>query len=119
MQCKRCNSPLTAEDRFCPTCGADVEPEMRQQAAVYPRSAQPVIPEQYQPLSPWAYFGLQLLYSIPIVGFIFLIIFSCKSDNINRRNFTRSYWCSLILVAVVAVVFLFLSILLGVDRVRY
>ena len=50
------------------------------------------LPSQYRPLSAWAYWGLSLLYMVPIVGFIFLIIFSFKSDNINRRSFTRSYW---------------------------
>jgi hypothetical protein len=49
-------------------------------------------PEQFRPLSPWAYFGYSLLYSIPIVGFIMLIINSVNDSNINRRNFTRMYW---------------------------
>ena len=56
---------------------------------------------QYKPLSPWAYFGLQILFSIPIVGFIFLIVFSISKGNINRRNFARSYWCVFILALIV------------------
>ena len=62
------------------------------------------LPEKYRPLSAWAYFGLQLLFAIPIVGFIFLIVFSCSDGNINRRSFARSYWCALLILAVVAVV---------------
>lgn len=54
---------------------------------------------QNKPLSPWKYFGLEILYSIPIIGFIFLIVHSF-SDNINRRNFARSYWCVYILIAI-------------------
>ena len=27
-----------------------------------------------RPLSPWEYFGLQILYSLPLIGFIFLIV---------------------------------------------
>ena len=61
------------------------------------------LPEQYRPLSPWAYWGLQLLYAVPVVGLIFMIIFAFKKSNINRRNFTRSYFCTLFLVIVVAV----------------
>ncbi len=53
------------------------------------------LPEQYRPLSAWAYFGLQLLYSVPIVGFIFLIIFSFNGSNINRRSHARSQWIPL------------------------
>lgn len=33
-------------------------------------------PDVFKPLSPWAYFGLSILFSLPVVGFIFLIIFS-------------------------------------------
>lgn len=48
-------------------------------------------PDVFKPLSPWAYFGLSILFSLPVVGFIFLIIFSVSDANINRRNFARSY----------------------------
>ena len=59
-----------------------------------------------RPLSPWEYFGLQILYSLPIIGFVFLIIHSVSSANINRRNFARSYWCVYVLVAIVLLVLL-------------
>ena len=61
------------------------------------------IPERYQPLSPWSYFWLQILFSIPVVGFIFLIVFSLSSGNINRRNFARSYFCIVVVLIIVAV----------------
>ena len=53
---------------------------------------------RFSPLSPWAYFGYSLLFSIPLVGFVCLIIFSCSNENINRRNYARSFWCMLLLV---------------------
>lgn len=62
------------------------------------------LPEKYRPLGAWAYFGLTILFSIPIVGFIFLIIFACSGSNINRRSFARSYFCGLIIVLVLLVV---------------
>ena len=40
-----------------------------------------------RPLSPWAYFGLEILYTIPIIGFIFLLIHAISAPNINKRNF--------------------------------
>ena len=60
--------------------------------------------EQLKPLSPWAYFGLQILFSIPVIGFIFLVVFSISGSNINRRNFARSYWCVLVIVLVLVVI---------------
>ena len=55
---------------------------------------------RFRPLSAWAYFGYSLLFSIPLVGLILLIVFSFDDDRIVRRNFARSYFCGLILVAV-------------------
>ena len=69
--------------------------------------------EQLRPLSPWAYFGLQILFSIPVVGFIFLIVFSISSANINRRNFARSYFCVLVVALVIFLVVLTISVLSG------
>lgn len=65
--------------------------------------------EEFRPLSPWAYFGYSLLYSIPILGFIMMIINSFSSSNINKRNFTRSFWCVYIIGFIV-----FLSMSLGI-----
>lgn len=57
-----------------------------------------------RPLTAWQYFWLRILYSVPVVGFIFLIVHSCSSANINRRNFACSYWCIYIIIAVVALI---------------
>ena len=56
---------------------------------------------KFRPLSPWAYFGYQILFSIPILGFIFLIVFALSGDNINRRNFARSYFCILVIAIII------------------
>ena len=50
------------------------------------------IPNEYKPISAWGYFGYNILFSIPIIGFIFLIVFSFDSSNINRRNYARSFF---------------------------
>ena len=64
-------------------------------------------------LGPWAYFGLQLLFAVPVVGLVFLIIFSFNSGNLNRRNFARSYWCGLIVFLVLLIIVLILALVLG------
>lgn len=63
------------------------------------------LPEKYRPLSAWAYWGLTILFSVPVVGFIFLIVFAFNGSNINRRSFARSYFCVLALAAIVFAVF--------------
>lgn len=60
------------------------------------------IPEEYQPISMWGYFGYELLFSIPLVGFILLLVFSFGGTrNKNLRNFARSYFCFLILMIII------------------
>ena len=71
------------------------------------------LPAEYRPLSPWAYFGLTLLFSVPIVGFVFLIIFSFKKTNINRRNFARSIWIPLFIGLAVFLVLLLVGVIGG------
>lgn len=60
-------------------------------------------PEQFRPLSPWAYVGYTLLFILPIIGQIALLVFTFSDGNINRRSFARSYWCYLLLAAIVVV----------------
>ena len=67
------------------------------------------LPVQYKPLSAWAYFGYQILFAIPLIGWIILIVCAVNSENINRRNFARSYFCVLIIVAVIVVLVLVLA----------
>lgn len=50
----------------------------------------------------WGYFGYEILFSIPIIGFIFILVFSFGgTNNINLRNFARSYFCVLIILLII------------------
>ena len=138
MECPHCGTNLADTAEFCTNCGKSVKPAAQNDNQFNPNDAKfggngaayqappygfaPIpprpmtendLPEQYRPMGAWAYFGLQILFSIPVIGFIFLIIFSCSSGNINRRNFARSYWCSLIIVGVILLVYLVLALVLG------
>ena len=96
----------------CPNCGTNVP---TYEAPLPPQNfrSEDYLPMAYKPLSPWAYFGLQLLFSIPLVGFICLIVFSFDSGNIHRRNFARSYWCCLLLGLILTVVIVVLVFTFG------
>lgn len=126
--------------KFCSACGTAITPDVPTPPAapsqpVTPvppaqpvRPTQPVytppapaprvitesdLPSAFKPLGAWSYFWLQILFSIPIVGFICLIIFSF-SENVNRRNFARSYWCALLvaLLIILATILILLVIYL-------
>ena len=128
MICKKCGMILEDDLKFCSNCGATLEkpqvavahqpevvlqPEVIRQTVVDYQRASEALPDKYRPLGAWAYFGYQLLFAIPVVGFILLIVFSCSDDNINRRNFARSYWCSLLVSVIINVFLLVLVFGLG------
>ena len=81
-----------------------------------PSNASQNIPEEYKPISMWGYFGYELLFSIPCVGFILLCVFAFGgARNINLRNFARSYFCFLIIGLILAAIFFVLMMMFGVS----
>lgn len=63
------------------------------------------LPDEYRPIGMWGYFGHEILFSIPIVGFIVLLVFSFGgTKNVNLRNFARSYFCFLIVIVIFAII---------------
>lgn len=72
-------------------------------------------PEEYRPLSPWAYFGYSILFSIPLIGLIVNLVFCFSDGNINRRNYARSFWCAYLLAAIIIVVFLVAAPAMGIT----
>ena len=126
MKCTSCGHEVADTAKFCNLCGTPMTPPAAPSepveaapaapvAPVAPAPAEPVIPPQYKPMSPWAYYGLQLLFSIPLVGFICLIVFSLDNGNLNRRNFARSYWCSLLVGLIITIVIVVLLIVTGLG----
>ena len=63
------------------------------------------VPEKYRPISMWGYFGLEILFSIPVIGFIFLVVFALGgTKNVNKKNFARSYFCFVIIIVIILAV---------------
>lgn len=85
----------------------------------YTTPLQATVPPQYKPLGAWAYFGYSLLFSLPVVGFILLLVFSFNDDNINRRNFARSHFCMMLVIAVVAVLAIIAVFSLGFSVYQF
>ena len=137
MTCDHCGAQNAEGTRFCVNCGAPLSAQSNYSRAGQPQAqsrsdasrpyqptyAQPTItqeqlPEKFRPLSPWAYFGYGILFSIPLVGLICLIVFSFNDTNINRRNYARSYFIVLLIAVVLLVVLAFAGVLGGLW-VRY
>lgn len=63
------------------------------------------IPAEYTPISMWGYFGYEILFSIPLIGWICVIVFAISASNQNLKNFARSQFCLLIIVLILTVIF--------------
>ena len=133
MNCPYCGAPVVQGQTSCGSCGRvlpqQAAPAQAQtyyaapQTAPIPNQTYNAMPmqnagytsEQYKPLSPWAYIGYSILFSLPIVGFILMIVFSVDSTgNINRRNFARSYLILIAIGIVISIIITILALVLGV-----
>lgn len=113
---------------FTTAASLDIKPtpqEMpRQEMPRYEQPAKKAIiteadlPEKFSPLRPWTYFWINVLFAVPIVGFIFLLIFTFNDSNINRRNYARSFWCIYVIVAIIFAVMLTIALISGVSISR-
>lgn len=112
MNCPRCGRPLALGETVCRNCG---QPVGSTQAPVQMNYGA----QQPNYMSPWAYVGYNLLFMLPIVGFILLIVFSVDNDNINRRNYARSFFCVMLLALIISVVALIPLFIFGFDVFDY
>lgn len=117
---KKCpNCSTRTEGDYCPNCGTATVEEVVYQPVTVEKvfNDRPItvndLPSNLKPLGAWAYFGYSLLFALPIVGFIMLLVFSFSDTNINRRNFARSFFCGLLVAAVIWVILVIILVVSG------
>lgn len=72
------------------------------------------VDDEFKPIGAWGYFGYNLLFGIPIVGFILLLVFALGgTKNYNLRNYARSFFCSFALGLIISIVIIVLAITTG------
>lgn len=124
MYCPKCGAELDENATFCGKCGENIKisgagPQQGTPNQYWSGSTQvqlvPVMQTanwqspndglDYTPITMWGYFGYEILFFIPCVGFIALLILSLGgTKNINVRNFARSYFCLVILMLIIFVI---------------
>ena len=63
------------------------------------------IPVEYRPISAIKYFIYTILFSLPVIGLIFVIIYSLSNSNINRKNFAKSFLIIYVILFICEVIF--------------
>ena len=110
--CSNCGAKVTGA--YCSNCGNKIGENDNKIVQVNSsnNNNRPYAPE-YKPISAWGYFGYSLLFSLPIAGLVLLIVFSFNDENINRRNYARSYWCALLVGLIISIVLIGILISAG------
>lgn len=94
MYCTKCGKELEKDAKFCVNCGTPVNGETKEKTEEKKEVKQerPVnysnynnnsfsymnIPYEYKPISMWGYFGYQILFAIPCIGWILLLVFALR-----------------------------------------
>ena len=124
MNCPNCGKELVNGAAFCTSCGTKIpqgapapapapvqqptyQQPVYQQPTVVVQQRSPEDDPVYRPIGMWGYFGYEILFSIPCIGFICLLIMSFAATNKNVKNFARSYFCFLIIAVILVLLFLF------------
>lgn len=79
------------------------------------------IPYEYKPIGAWGYIGYNLLFAIPLVGFIMMFVFGFGgTGNVNVRNYARSFLLGY-LISIIFIILWFVLIvgILGVTASEF
>lgn len=72
------------------------------------------IPQEYKPIGAWGYVGYQILFALPIVGFIVALVFALGgTENKNLKNYARSYFAMMLLAIIFILIGLIVVIISG------
>ena len=101
MYCSNCGEKINEGADICLKCGHKVRKDEDRVNINNSGFNIQTIPNEYRPISMWGYFGYEILFMIPFIGWIILLIFALGGhSNINVKNFASSYFCILIIIVI-------------------
>lgn len=116
--CTSCGKEVPDGVEFCTECGCKLEKPVNN--PVVQKTVAPVVTgNDSDVVSTGAYFGLMLLFAIPVVGFIACLIMSFASKNKNIKHYSRAVLIWTIIVAVLTIILSIIGYLLMDSLMDY
>lgn len=113
--CMNCGKEYPDSEEYCPYCGIKKgETGLHAKTVKNEKGSIPKASE-YRPISMWGYIGYELLFLIPVAGFILMIVLSIVPENRNVKNFARSCILWLIIAIVIAVILIHAGVFAALD----
>ena len=97
------------------------QPQAQQQQQTYTQPQAQVTPTVYkeEPISTGGYFGILFLLAIPLINFLFLIIWACGGCNkLNKRNLSRAILLWMLISTILSVLIITTGGLLFGDYIN-
>ena len=57
-----------------------------------------------KPISAWGYVGYNILWGIPVLGWLIWLCTALFSGNQNKKSYARSFFCAFLLILLVVLV---------------
>lgn len=107
--CTGCGSELNDNASFCTNCGKAFDTQQTAQNTMQTPAAQPV----YAPVPNTGvvgtgyYFGMMLLFAIPVIGWILCLVTALSNKNQSKKNFAKAMLIWLIIGLILSIAMFF------------
>lgn len=116
MNCVKCGEVINEGSMFCSKCGTKVGGDINTQSNYAQNNMYVQTPLTNVPITPLGYIGYSILFLLPFLGLILAIVFALSSNNINVKNYAKSY----IIGIIIAIIIMFiLSICFGISILSF
>lgn len=129
MYCNFCGKSIPDTAKTCSACGSLVKPAIKPEGATegaqspsYNYQTNPVPTDATNPIQQrepvmtmWQYVLTFVLINLPVVGFIFLIVFAFDKQKPNRANMCRGFIIYSLIITVFSLILFGIVLFLGLT----
>ena len=112
--CTECGKEIMEGTTFCTECGTKIsENQTPPKPVPAPAAVQPPQAKNPDTVGTGYFFGMMLVYALPLIGLIICLITAFTGKNQSKRNFAKAFLIWLIIGIILAVIVAVLISVLG------